>query len=120
MIFRVALLTVSLLLAAITQADDSPVVSDSNNCPADFYQVPVMTEGKLCNLFAPELPASMSYFVADSPSAVKAYYLNQYGEPDSEQLVKGRILLTYAQGQRTIIISNDGAGSQIDILVKAA
>lgn len=89
-------------------------------CPQDFYTVPLYPNAKFCQLFAEELPASMSYFALSDQQTAKAFYLEQLGQAEDEKMLKGRIVLQYSNGQKVLIISKDGQGSQIDILIKSA
>ena len=50
----------------------------------------------------------------------KDFYINQLGQAESEETLRGRIVLQYSNGQQVLIISKDGQGSQIDILIKSA
>lgn len=96
-----------------------PVVN-TQNCPDDFYGLPLYPNAKFCQLFAEKIPASMSYFAMSNQQTAKEFYIDQFGQAESEQMLKGRIVLQYAQGQKVLIISKDGQGSQIDILIKSA
>ncbi|MFT6991559.1 MAG: hypothetical protein ACJASL_003546 [Paraglaciecola sp.] len=89
-------------------------------CPADFYTLPLYPNAKFCQLFAEQLPASMSYFAISSQQNTKDFYLEQLGQAEDETMLKGRIVLQYANGQKVVVISKDGQGSQIDILIKSA
>lgn len=96
-----------------------PETRDSS-CPADFYTLPLYPNAKFCQLFAKELPASMSYFAISDQQTAKNFYLDQLGQAEDEKMLKGRIVLQYANGQKVLVISKDGQGSQIDILIKSA
>jgi hypothetical protein len=89
-------------------------------CPKEFYTLPLYPNAKFCQLFAEELPASMSYFANSDQQTTKAFYLEKLGQTDDEKVLKGRIVLQYSNGQKVIVISKDGQGSQIDILIKSA
>tara|TARA_R110002153_G_scaffold3042_10_gene14522 strand:+ start:9757 stop:10281 length:525 start_codon:yes stop_codon:yes gene_type:complete len=91
----------------------------SPTCPADFYTLPLYPNAKFCQLFAQGLPASMSYFTISDPQSAKEFYINQLGQAEDQKMLKGRIVLQYSNGQKVIVISKDGQGSQIDILVKS-
>ncbi|MFT2091819.1 hypothetical protein [Paraglaciecola sp. 2405UD69-4] len=93
--------------------------SVSQLCPTDFYTLPLYPNPKFCQQFATTLPASLSYFAASAPKATRDFYLTELGEAEDEKILKGRIVLQYADGQKVVVISKDGAGSQIDILVKS-
>lgn len=105
-----------ILLALLTT--NASATSAQTQCPADFYQVPLVSSASYCQLFADDLPASMSYYSGMSQQDSKSFYLTTLGQPDRESTEKGRFVLSYQQGQQTIIISADKQGSQIDILVK--
>jgi hypothetical protein len=90
------------------------------NCPADFYTLPLYPNAKFCQLFAEELPASMSYFAISDQQTTKAFYIEKLGQAENEEMLKGRIVLQYSNGQKVVVISKDGQGSQIDILIKSA
>ena len=92
----------------------------STTCPDDFFTLPLYPNAKFCQLFADELPASMSYFAVSDQQTTKAFYLEQLGQAEDEKILKGRIVLQYANGQKVVVISKDGQGSQIDILIKSA
>ena len=92
----------------------------SATCPDDFFTLPLYPNAKFCQLFADEQPASMSYFAVSDQQTTKAFYLEQLGQAEDEKILKGRIVLQYANGQKVVVISKDGQGSQIDILIKSA
>jgi hypothetical protein len=120
LIFKVsALLTITcngLLQAEESQTDTNVI---SHTCPEEFYSLPLYPNAKFCQVFAEQLPASMSYFAISSQQTAKAFYLEQLGQAEDEKMLKGRIVLQYANGQKVLVISKDGQGSQIDILIKS-
>ncbi len=117
---------VSVLLAitsnGLLQAEELQTEANvsTQTCPQDFYTLPLYPNAKFCQLFAEELPASMSYFAISDQQTAKEFYLEQLGQAEDEEMFKGRIVLQYANGQKVLVISKDGQGSQIDILVKSA
>jgi len=94
--------------------------SRSPSCPADFFSLPLYPNAKFCQLFAQEPPASMSYFAISDQQSAKEFYINQLGQAEQEKMLNGRIVLQYSNGQKVLVISKDGKGSQIDILIKSA
>lgn len=94
------------------------VAAEPVACPTDFYQLPLVPNATYCQIFDQDLPASMSYFAALPQAEVKAFYLESLGQPDKDDTEHGRIVLLFKQGQHTVIISADGSGSQVDMLVK--
>ena len=106
--------------SAQTSLPISTVETSSPTCPADFYTLPLYPQAKFCQLFAEELPASLSYFAISDQQTAKNFYLEQLGEAEDETMLNGRIVLQYANGQKVVVISKDGQGSQIDILIKSS
>jgi hypothetical protein len=92
----------------------------SATCPAEFYTLPLYPNAKFCQLYAQGLPASMSYFASSDQQSAKDFYINQLGQAEDEKMLNGRIVLQYSKGQKVVVISEDGQGSQIDILIKSA
>ncbi len=115
-----------LLLAMLSggwlQAQDLKIEKYVNvqSCPKNFYMLPLYPNAKFCQLFAEELPASMSYFASSDQQTAKAFYVKELGQAETEKMPHGRIVLQYSNGQKIVVISKDGQGSQIDILVKSA
>ena len=89
------------------------------SCPEEFYTLPVYPDAKFCQLFAEELPASMSYFAVSDQQTAKTFYVEKLGQAEDEKILHGRIVLQYSNGQKVVVISKDGQGSQIDILIKS-
>jgi hypothetical protein len=137
LITKVGLLT--LLTISVSASSDEPVIETaveqsietpaepvyavtqhSQSCPEDFYSLPLMSEPQFCQQFSTDLPASMSYHAKSDQYSVKDFYLERMGQAENENTLKGRIVLQYNNGQKIVIISPDGKGSQIDILVKSA
>tara|TARA_R110000868_G_scaffold150167_6_gene373156 strand:- start:2660 stop:3178 length:519 start_codon:yes stop_codon:yes gene_type:complete len=102
------------------QVSEPMSLTPSPTCPADFYTLPLYPNAKFCQLFAEELPASMSYFAISDQQTAKQFYLDKLGQAQDEKMLKGRIVLQYSNGQKVVVISKDGQGSQIDILIKSA
>jgi hypothetical protein len=91
----------------------------SEECPENFNKVSIPVNGKLCQIFAADFPASMILFIPQTPEEVVQYYLassNSFVEPKK---IKKRTMLKSADNNTTLIISKDGSGTQVDILVKS-
>jgi hypothetical protein len=88
-------------------------------CPQFFYQLRLSEDARLCHIFADQLPASLSYHSDHSPAQTQAFYLAQITQPVKVSKVKDRTVIEYKNRNKIIIISKDGTGSQIDILVTA-
>jgi hypothetical protein len=111
----------AMLSSAWLQAQDLKIENYVNvqSCPENFYTLPLYPNAKFCQLFAEELPASMSYFASSNQQTTKAFYVEQLGQAEDEKMLHGRIVLQYFNGQKVVVISKDGQGSQIDILIKS-
>lgn len=120
-IFKVSVLW-AISSSGLLQAQDLKTETDISvqSCPDNFYTLPLYPNAKFCQLFAEELPASMSYFAISDQQTTKAFYIEKLGQAEDEKMLKGRIVLQYSNGQKVVVISKDGQGSQIDILIKSA
>lgn len=93
---------------------------DAQPCPAQFYSLPLYPDAKLCQLFDDALPASLTYHATTDQQSTQEFYTNELGQADSVKELKGRIVLEYENANKIIVISKDGAGTQVDVLVKSA
>lgn len=85
-------------------------------CPPHFHQLPVMEDASYCQLFDDKLPASLSYHARQSPQQTLAFYQQL---PDiSVQTENNRQVIRHDAGKWLVVISADGEGSQVDMLVK--
>lgn len=100
-------------------AAQEPVQANTAACPESFYQHPVFPGAKLCQSFDNTLPATLVYHADTQQEAAVAFFTEQLGAAEREANVKGRVVLEYQGGDQVIIISQDGDGSQVDVLVKA-
>ncbi|MEP0355422.1 MAG: hypothetical protein ABJH06_08350 [Paraglaciecola sp.] len=107
------------LIADELVIDEQVAPTVSKVCPTDFFALPLYPNAKFCQLFDTKLPATLSYFAVDDQQTTKDFYLQELGEAEDEEMLKGRIVLQYEKGEKVVIISKDGAGSQVDILVKS-
>ncbi|WP_239024124.1 hypothetical protein [Paraglaciecola marina] len=114
------MVTSSNLIADELSIDKHVTPTVSKICPADFHTLPLYPNAKFCQLFDTKLPASLSYFAVSGQQATKDFYLQELGEAEDEKMLKGRIVLQYEHGEKVVIISKDGTGSQVDILVKSS
>ena len=121
LIFKISVL-LAMTSSGLLQAEELQIETNVSvqDCPEYFYSLPLYPNAKFCQLFAEELPASMSYFAISDQQTAKAFYLEKLGQAEDDKMFNGRIVLQYANGQKVLVISKDGQGSQIDILVKSA
>ncbi|GAB2687274.1 hypothetical protein GCM10027170_18180 [Aliiglaciecola aliphaticivorans] len=91
----------------------------SQTCPEEFYSLPLFPNPKLCQVFAPELPASLTYHAVTDQQSAMGFYTEKLGQADQVKTLKGRIMMQYDDAKKIIILSKDGAGTQIDVLVKS-
>jgi hypothetical protein len=71
-------------------------------------------------VFAADLPASMIFYVPQLPEAVIAFYKQNTTTFNTTRHVKDRVLLQSEDKNTTLIISSDGKGTQVDVLVKSS
>lgn len=91
----------------------------AQDCPDSFYDISLPSGGKLCQVFAADFPASMIFFVPSPPDQVINFYTNDASIFTSSKQVKDRFMLQSSDKNTTLIISADGDGSQVDVLIKA-
>ncbi|GAB3011936.1 hypothetical protein [Bowmanella dokdonensis] len=109
---RNPLVIIPALLAIV--AASQPLAQQSE-CPAGFHDMPMMPEARFCQLFDGGVPASLSYFVALAPAQALSFYQQELGEQDA-RVESHRYVMEKANW--VVVISPDGTGSQIDILIK--
>ena len=113
--------------ATLSSAPSSSAIADNasstqmntQSCPNDFFEVKLPQDGKLCQVFAADLPASMILFVPQTPEQVIQFYQQDADSFSTSRQVKDRFMLQSDDKNKTVIISADGQGTQIDILVKS-
>ena len=110
---------IPLHVAAQPTGNDLFAPAADNICPAMFYQLTLSGDARLCQIFADQLPASLSYHSDHSPAQSEAFYRAQITQPVKVSKVKDRTLIEYKNRNKIIVISKDGKGSQIDIRVTA-
>ncbi len=115
--FLLLLLTASKLFASDTKGIDLSQRA-SENCPTSFNNIQVHESGKLCQIFAVEFPASMIFHIPMKPHDVISFYKSTNPELILSSTIKERTLLKSPDDNKTLIISRDGDGTQVDILVK--
>lgn len=107
------------VLAAFSAFASSKTVLNSPNisdCPTQFHSVSIHQDAKLCQIFDDKLPASMVYHVAISPTEAIAFYLDNSALL-KRSTVRERTFLSNENNNYRVVVSPDGTGSQIDILV---
>lgn len=92
--------------------------SSTQSCPDQFYNVKLPTNGKFCQVFAADLPASMILFVPQDPAKVIEFYQQDSATFSASRAVKDRFIMNSNDNNATVIFSRDGQGTQVDILVK--
>lgn len=126
----VSLTAIILLLGSASAASQEPAlamqaqtetntnsVAESESCPSNFFQVPIPESGKLCQIFATDMPASMVFFVPQTIQSVVDFYANKAQFDAAEQSLE-RFLINSKDKNVTVIVSADGTGTQVDVLVK--
>ena len=90
----------------------------TQDCPTSFYQIVLPNNGKLCQVFAADLPASMTFHIPQKPAQVVEFYETNDKAFSASKAVKERFIMHSQSNNATLIISPDGHGTQVDILVK--
>ena len=112
----VILLMASLVMSASAAANGHKHNELLAKCPSQFYSVPIHSQAKLCQVFGDALPASIVYFVRLPTEEAIKYYLDS-SSVSIQSKTNDRTLLVESNGLHRVVVSPDGKGSQIDILV---
>lgn len=115
----ISLATALLLTFPVLADEPSSELLATQVCPQEFFTLPLFPEAKLCQVFGEQLPASMTYHAATDQQTTQKFYTEQLGEADHVKSLKGRIQMEYDNANKIIMISKDGTGTQIDVLVKS-
>lgn len=89
----------------------------AQTCPKQFYSVPLPTHASTCHQFNDTLPASMSFYSTFNIEELERFYRTSNLPFSSIQKHLGRYVLKANEDNIRIIISKDGNGSQVDLLV---
>ena len=102
---------------ATTAPESQPQIS---SCPTEFFAVKIHGDARQCQPFDTEMPASMVYFIGDTPDAIVAYYLALMPDLSLKGEHNERVLLVNDAQNVRVVVSPDGDGAQVDILVLGA
>lgn len=86
-------------------------------CPETFYSLPLPEKASTCHQFNDTLPASLSFHSKHSMEEVKQFYQGTNLVFQSSQKHLGRYVIKGEDDQYRIVISKDGNGAQVDLLV---
>ncbi len=120
---KLILVTSLMVMASSLMATDSMATTppesqpEISSCPAAFFAVKVHEDAKQCQPFDTDMPASMVYFIADTPDAIVAYYLALMPDLSLKGEHNQRVLLVNDAQNVRVVVSPDGEGAQVDILV---
>lgn len=115
-------LLISLLFSNTLHGESRSVqtaVVSGSTCPLTFYNVQLTTDASACHVFADKLPASLTYHSKQASNELEHFFRQQIDGPVKHTLSQNRILMRETNDQTIIVISRDGAGSQVDILVNS-
>ncbi|WP_034474714.1 hypothetical protein [Aestuariibacter salexigens] len=91
---------------------------ETQTCPSAFHDLPLHQSARLCQTFDDTVPASLVYHADVLPSEAADFYSQQNNFTFTSASVKGRTVLTTDNQDKIVVISADGDGAQIDILIK--
>lgn len=89
----------------------------ATECPQNLHNLPVPAHVNTCHSFLDDFPAALSFYSPEAPINLKQFYLDAGVDIAISRQNQGRFILIGQQDQYRIIISQDGAGSQVDLLV---
>ncbi len=116
------ILCTSLVLTSGTYTNPVKAQNEAldNACPTTFHQLPLYPNAKLCQMFDDSFPATITYHANTDIDGAANFYLEELGQTDKDTLMKGRRVLHFNNNNPIVIISKDGPGSQVDVLMKRA
>jgi hypothetical protein len=114
----VTAVTIEREVAPVAVAYAASFAANTQPCPEHFHEIKIPSNGKFCQVFAAKLPASMIFFVPQPPVEIVEFYKQHSNTFSTTRQVKDRFLMQSSDKNTTLIISNDGQGTQVDILVK--
>ncbi|WP_215396406.1 hypothetical protein [Rheinheimera oceanensis] len=86
----------------------------------DFYQIPLPEDAREFARLDNKLPAVLSYFSQQSNTALRDFYIQQLGQPNSSQTRYGRdhLYFTLNGNQVRVLISSRDNWRQVDVMVQ--
>ena len=120
---KLILVTSLMVMASSLMATDSLATTapqsqpQITSCPTEFFVVKIHEDARQCQPFDTEMPASMVYFIGDTPDAIVAYYLALMPDLSLKGEHNERVLLVNDAQNVRVVVSPDGDGAQVDILV---
>ena len=122
-LFMLALLPLSVFThGAVADGHESDTgAGESANrtpCPAEFSGVTLIDNAKQCQVFSGGLPASIVHFSASDKQTVIDYYTSVIDGLRIDSSFNQHTLLKNSTDSVRVIVSPDGAGNQVDILIQ--
>lgn len=111
-------------LSDTLKLDHAPSIDTVSTCPTVFHSIAVPVSAKQCQLFDTAVddsvfPASMVYFMADNKENVINFYQQAIPGLTVHSTFNQRTLLVAKNNAIRVVVSPDGNGTQVDILVTA-
>ncbi len=107
-------MTLSQASFAADAANSQPTITA---CPGNFFSVNLPANAKQCQLFDAETPASMVFFSPEKKESMIEHFQTALPSLKVTSTFNDYTLLTGEQDTVRIIVSPDGKGSQVDVLV---
>ncbi|MBO1256354.1 hypothetical protein J3L16_11740 [Alteromonas sp. 5E99-2] len=105
-----------LLLGLLSTSNTHAEGPEVSTCPNKFHSLTVHEEAKLCQIFDSTPPFSMVYHVKEMPDDVIAFFLRNKNLSMASRENNRTLIMNDSKTHR-VVVSPDGNGSQIDILV---
>ncbi|MCY7294475.1 hypothetical protein [Alteromonas sp. a30] len=103
--------TVLLALIGISQS------LAATSCPSHFYSLPIPSDATTCHQFDDSFPASISFHTRLSLEQIESFYTASKSQLLITQSQLGRVVIQDENNQHRVVISKDGQGTQVDLLV---
>lgn len=86
-------------------------------CPTHFYSLPLPSDASTCQQFDDAFPASLSFHSKMNLTQIKDFYTASKPALTLAQNQLGRYVIQDSNNQHRIVISKDGLGTQVDLLI---
>ncbi|MCW8106971.1 hypothetical protein OPS25_00455 [Alteromonas ponticola] len=102
---------------SIFAANSSSTQPDIKVCPDSFFSVTLPTNAKQCQVFDTDKPASLIFFSPANKDAMIQHFQSSTPALKVTSSFNDYTLLTGEDDAVRIVVSSDGKGSQVDVLI---
>ncbi|NMH59302.1 hypothetical protein [Alteromonas ponticola] len=117
-LLKTSLIVMGLAFTHMSHAADNALSQpETVNCPGSFFTVDLPTDAKQCQLFDTDTPASMVFFSPANKDTMIQHFQSTIPSLKVMSTFNDYTLLMGEEDTIRIIVSTDGKGSQVDVLI---